>query len=40
MSLEHNLRQVLQEKAEGWIAPPELKGRILNGIIPGQGEDA
>jgi hypothetical protein len=37
MSLEHNLRQALQEEAEGWSAPPELKGRILNRITPRQG---
>ncbi|WP_310831727.1 DUF3600 domain-containing protein [Paenibacillus pedocola] len=37
MSLEHDLRQALQKEAEGWNAPPELKGRILSGITPSQG---
>lgn len=37
MSLDHNLRQALQEEAEDWSAPPELKGKILSGIVPGQG---
>jgi hypothetical protein len=37
MSLEHNLRQALQEETEGWSAPPELKDRILSGITPSQG---
>ncbi|WP_151733062.1 DUF3600 domain-containing protein [Paenibacillus tengchongensis] len=37
MSLEHDLRSSLQEEAEGWSAPPELKGRILKAIPPGEG---
>ncbi|WP_379154865.1 DUF3600 domain-containing protein [Paenibacillus sp. sgz5001063] len=37
MSLEENLRRTLQAETEGWSAPPELKGKILNGISPGQG---
>ncbi|WP_019913031.1 DUF3600 domain-containing protein [Paenibacillus sp. HW567] len=37
MSLEENLRQTLLDEAEGWSAPPELKGKILERITPGQG---
>lgn len=37
MSLEENLRRTLQAETEGWSAPPELKGKILDRIEPGQG---
>lgn len=37
MSLEENLRRTLQAETEVWSAPPELKGKILDRIEPGQG---
>ncbi|MHA6531241.1 DUF3600 domain-containing protein [Paenibacillus sp. BAC0078] len=37
MSLEENLRRALMDEAEGWSAPPELKGKILERTTPGQG---
>ncbi|WNS41120.1 DUF3600 domain-containing protein [Paenibacillus sp. MMS20-IR301] len=37
MKLEQDLRKALKEEAGGWNAPPELKGRILERIVPGQG---
>lgn len=37
MSLEEELRTALREETRNWIAPPELKGKILKQVLSTQG---